>query len=346
MQIVWIAITIKKYLNMSLVLSDVSLVSTLNFASDVIMAAMNIGHDSVLVGFTSSLAGVIVLLVITLITRFIRRVVVRGKHYGNLQISTRDTSAPIYDEIPDNDDTTEERHVSGSHLYMEVGTAQISKIIHESGPRSHNRCDNEIAGNCATTLSVVETIYNTPLVCSSALNLPALHFEVNKSNNGESGEIHTSSFISLDNVDLHRKSSNLSRKYYEIPDILPDHDHNIEIERNGSNEGYETLISGPTSTDQYAEANGANLSGQCNRMADFATSSTRDSKRTPSKELMSTRNQQIDVNDINLTLQKAKGKRNSSSSGYDFDIPLESHQTQEKVTEGDGDSLNYIHPVN
>ncbi|XP_053395492.1 uncharacterized protein LOC123523809 isoform X2 [Mercenaria mercenaria] len=306
---------------------------------------MNIGPDSVLVGFTSSLAGVIILLVFTLIIWFIRRVILKGKRYGNLQMSTRDTSAPIYDEIPDNDDTKELNCLSGSHLYMEVVTAHTARSIHESGPNTHNSSYTEVAGDWAAALAVEETIIDHPLVCANALGMSALHSEA--SNYNKSNEIHTSSFISLHNAEVYGKSSNLSRTYYEIPDMIPDHDHNTEIERNDTNDGYEIPISGTSSTAQNAEAGEASVSEQCNRMTDLVTSPTRDSKVTQIKDVISTRIKQTDVNDINQTLQMAKeDKRNSSSSGLDTDILLETHQTQETVTEGDDDSLNYIHPVN
>ncbi|XP_053393680.1 multiple epidermal growth factor-like domains protein 10 [Mercenaria mercenaria] len=308
---------------------------------------MNIGPDFVLVGLASSLAGVIISLVFTLIIWCIRRRVLRGKQYDNFQVSTRDILAPTYDEVSDIGDAIEEHRISGSHLYMDIGTSQIYRSIHESGSNTHNSCDNEIAGNCATTLAVVETINNTPSVYANARNLSSLHSEVNNCNNGDSSEILTTSFISLDNVEVHRKGSNLSRNYYEISDKIPNHDHNIEIERNHANDGYEIPISGTCSAAQNAEASGACLSVHCNRMTDFATSPSRDSKRTQKKDVVSTRHKEINVDEINQTLQKPKeDKRNSSSSGFETDIPLETHQAQEKVTEGDSNSLNYIHPVN
>ncbi|XP_053393679.1 uncharacterized protein LOC123523811 [Mercenaria mercenaria] len=305
---------------------------------------MNIGPDSVVVGFTSSLAGVIILLVFASIIWFIRREV-RGKHYGNPKVSSRDTSAPIYDDIPDNDDTTEVSRVSGSHLYMEVGTAHTPRGIHEYGPKKLNSSDTGISCNWAKTLAVFEAISDTPLVCAKALSMYTLHSEVSNYNNSD--VIHTSSFVSLDNAEVHRKSSNLSRKYYEVPDKITGVNYNLTIERNHTNDDNEIPISSACPTAEIAEADGASLSGQCNTLADSTTSPTRDSKRTRNNDLISTRNNEIDVSDNNQTLQKAKeDKYNLRPPGFHIDMPLETHQTQENLYEEDSVTLNYIHPVN
>ncbi|XP_053395490.1 protein draper-like isoform X2 [Mercenaria mercenaria] len=342
---------------------------------------MNIGPDFALVGLTSSLAGVIILLVLALIIWFIRRVLLKGKRYGNLRTSTRVTFASIYDELSDRNNKTEDRRVSERHSYMEIVDAHPRSIhesgsnaykteehrvsgshsymeivaahqrsIHESGPNTRNCCDDDFAANYASSLATVENIKDTPLVFANALNMSALHSDDNKDNKSDSDETQISSFISSDDAEVNRKGSNRSRKYYEIPDIVPGVNHNVKIESNLTNDGYEIPISSASTNDRKGKApkaGEANLSRQCNRMTDLATSQTIDSKRTQNKQLMSIRNKEIDVNDIKQTPQKAKDdKCNTNHSGFNMEMQFETHQPQEEVLDGDSNSLNYIHPVN
>ncbi|XP_053395494.1 multiple epidermal growth factor-like domains protein 10 [Mercenaria mercenaria] len=306
---------------------------------------METGADSVLVSITGSLAGVIIILVFGLILWLLRRVVLKGKRYGSLQMFTSNTTGSIYDEIRDTNDKTEERCVNESHSYMEIDGA-LPWSINESRSNVRNSLNDDLADSSASTLATVENIKGTPLFCANALNMSALHSEDNQDNISIGDETQISSFISSD--EDHRKGSNRSRKYYEIPENIPGENH--KVESNHTIEGYEIPISSASSSVRKAkalEAGDANLSRQCNRKTDVATSQTIDSKKTQNKQLMSKRNKAKDANDINQAPQKSKEDTcNTNPSRFNMEMQFETHQTQEEIPEGDSDSLNYIHPVN
>ncbi|XP_053395501.1 multiple epidermal growth factor-like domains protein 10 [Mercenaria mercenaria] len=303
---------------------------------------METGTDSVLVSIAGSLVGAIILLVFGLIVWLLRRVLLKDKRYDNLQMSTRNTAASIYDEIRATRDKTEERRVSESHSYTEIDGA-LPMSIHES--RS-NSFDDDFAGNSSSTLATVENIEGTPPFCANALNMSALQSEDNKDNKSDGNETQISSFIS--SAEVHRKGSNRSRKYYEIPDIVPGVNH--KVESNHTIESYEIPLSNASTRfrkAQVPEAGNANLSRQCNIKTDVATSQRRDSKKPQKKQLMSKRNKEKDANDINPTPQKFKDdKCNINPSRFNMEMQFKTRQMQEEIHKRDSDSLNYIHPVN
>ncbi|XP_053395500.1 protein draper-like, partial [Mercenaria mercenaria] len=232
------------------------------------------GQDCILVGMTSSLAGVVTSLVFVFIVWFIRRKIIKGKRYNCLQMSTRESAVPLYDDILNINDTSM-KHFSGSDLYTEVGTTHTPMGTHDFRSSMSTSCDNETGGNCASTTFEVDADAET------------------------------------NNTEKHRVSESYS--YIEIDATHPRSTH-----ESGSN----TRII-------YDN--------------DFAATRPRDSNRTLNKDLMSTRNKEIDANDINATPQKSE-EDNCNTNPSVLNIEMQ-FKPQADAIEGDNDSLNYIHPV-
>ncbi|XP_053395488.1 uncharacterized protein LOC123523304 [Mercenaria mercenaria] len=204
-----------------------------------------IQSDFFVVGFTGCLIGIAISFILILVVWLIRRIVQRSKRYGNLDMSTREeNAAPIYAEISEIIERTEERRTSSSHLYMEVGAPPVVRSTQDSGNNRNIIGHYDVGGKrtCITPgdRNLALSSYN----CRNDGNdIDLTHIKTKVVD-----EIPVPSSNGFNKTDFTRANSDQSRKYYEIPDLPFTKVFGSKTDEKRIRNSYEVPISGANIT--------------------------------------------------------------------------------------------------
>ncbi|XP_060552608.1 multiple epidermal growth factor-like domains protein 11 [Ruditapes philippinarum] len=167
------------------------------------------------IGFTGGLIGFAITFVLFLVRWLAKSLVLKRRRYAELDMSTRENVLPIYEEIPENIERSEQRETAASHFYAEV--APLQRITQVSD--TSTQCNYEVP-----VKQINETSMEGALTHSKALGID-LTMRDNMIMTVEN------SILMSNNSDEDKNQSilNTSGKYYEISDISNNQLHGLNV---------------------------------------------------------------------------------------------------------------------